>query len=136
MSFDSTYLNASGTGSISTASYGFDPGITWSFTDGHNLFNSTITTSNFAIQMSFTNFAASTWNIDTTFGVTSGADIFALNGSRYESYYQGGFATSATKLTSANWVLTQVPETASVSVLGLSFGFLGLAGFLFRRRVR
>lgn len=130
VSFDSSLLNAQGSGSISTSHGQINPGIKWMFQDGHNTFDNVRTTDRFAIAMSFTNFLPTGWNIDTTYGVTPGADIFILNGTSYISYFNGASATSGAKLSAANITRSSaVPEPGSLALAGI-----GLLGLLAARR--
>ena len=141
VSFDSSKLSGAGTGSIATSSTtGIDPGILWSFTDGHNLFNNTNRTTNFPIQMSFNAFLVNLVNIDPTHGTTTSGDIFVESSGttrlHYESYFLGSFATASPGSNNANWTLSQstpVPEPSGLLTLG--GGLLGL-GFIGRQRRR
>ncbi|KQV90025.1 hypothetical protein ASD15_25440 [Massilia sp. Root351] len=130
VSFDSSLLSAQGTGNISTSHGQIHPGIKWMFQDGHNTFDNVRTTSRFTIAMSFANFLPTAWNIDTTYGVTPGADIFILNNSSYISYYNNASASSASRFTAASITRNgAVPEPGSLALAGI-----GLLGLLAARR--
>jgi hypothetical protein len=129
VSFDSSLLDVSGNGSIITSSSGVNPAITWQFQDGHNLFNNQITTSGFTIAMGFSSGAAGSWNIDTTHGYTTN-DIWLDSGrGSYESFFQGGYASSATALTASNWTrsVAAVPEPETYALLLAGLGLMGAA---------
>ncbi|NOZ67173.1 MAG: PEP-CTERM sorting domain-containing protein [Alphaproteobacteria bacterium] len=132
--FDKSLLNATGTGSIVSNSFGRSDFTAWEFQDGFNVFNNLVTTRSYTIQVSFTNFAPSSWFIDATHGHTFSADIFSrgdISSNSDTSYYRGSRAY-ATNNTGQRWSrVSSVPEP---EMLSLFIGGLGLMGFVVRRR--
>lgn len=131
ISFDASALDVNGNGSVFSSSGAINPDFAWSFKDGFNNFNNVDTTTSFTMQVWFTNFMPSSWNIDATHGWTSN-DIFVNSGGFNHSIYQGQGANGA-NATAANWTRVQaadVPEPGGIALMGL--GMAGLAAL--RRR--
>jgi hypothetical protein len=129
ISFDSAFLNSTGNGTVLSTNGAIKDGFTWSFSDGHSTFNNSNTTSNFKVQIDFTNFMPSAWSLDSSVGVQTANDLWVASGGAYETYFNNAKASGPTSVAS-NWKqATAVPEPGSIALMGL-----GLAGLAALRR--